>query len=176
MTALKDRFWAKVLFKEFIRHYRKLTDEQIVADIEESMDALEELDDSGDSFGAKMVRWSMERAEEPSAVASRENGKKGGRPRKDANTPESTSTDDAHEGRGRSGADSLTPKRQLPMPSKEELYDFVRAEGLDEADARDWFEMTVVDRDGRDRDGRRIGNWKGACRKFCKSRKDGRAA
>ena len=176
MTALKDRFWAKVLFKEFIRHYRKLTDEQIVADIEESMDALEDLNDSGDSFGAKMVRWSMERAEEPSAVASRENGKLGGRPRKDATTPETTSTDDAHEGRGRSGADSLTPARQLPMPSKEELYDFVRAEGLDEADARDWFEMTVVDRDGRDRDGRRIGNWKGACRKFCKSRKDGRAA
>ena len=176
MTALKDRFWAKVLFKEFIRHYRKLTDEQIVADIEESMDALEDLNDSGDSFGAKMVRWSMERAEEPSAVASRENGKKGGRPRKDATTTETTSTDDAHEGRGRSGADSLTPARQLPMPSKEELYDFVRAEGLDEADARDWFEMTVVDRDGRDREGRRIGNWKGACRKFCKSRKDGRAA
>ena len=108
--------------------------------------------------------------------ASVKNGKLGGRPRKDATTSETTNTDDAHKGRGRSGADSLTPARQLPMPSKEEFYDFVRAEGLDEADARDWFEMTVVDRDGRDRDGRRIGNWKGACRKFCKSRKDGRAA
>ena len=82
MAALNDRFWAKVLFKEFIRHYRKLTAEQIVADINASMDALEDLDDTGDSFGSKMVRWSMERAEEPSAVASRENGKKGGRPRK----------------------------------------------------------------------------------------------
>lgn len=82
MAALNDRFWAKVLFKEFIRHYRKLTAEQIVADINASMDALEDLDDTGDSFGSKMVRWSMERADEPSAVASRENGKKGGRPRK----------------------------------------------------------------------------------------------
>lgn len=214
MTALKDRFWAKVLFKEFIRHYRKLTDEQIVADIEESMDALEDLDDSGESFGAKMVRWSMERAEEPSAVASRENGKLGGRPRKnqettaDGDTREDSlnmrdgsdagklesgtsatttttplpqiitndqATAEARQGR-RTGDDSLTRVRSLPMPSKDELYDFVRAEGLDEADARDWYEMTVVDRNGKDRDGKIIKNWKGACRKFCKSRKDGRAA
>lgn len=82
MSAFNDRFWAKVLFKEFIKHFRKLSDEQKVSDINESMDALEDLDDTGSSFGAKMVRWSMQRADEPSAVASRENGKKGGRPRK----------------------------------------------------------------------------------------------
>lgn len=80
MTALNDRFWAKVLFKNFIKHYRKLSNEERLADIEASMDALEDLDDSGSSFGAKMVKWSMERVDQyPQASA---NGKKGGRPRK----------------------------------------------------------------------------------------------
>ena len=71
-------FWAKVLFCEFIRHYRKLDDATIVADVRQSMDDLEELLPSGNSFGAKMVRWSNERIE-----FNRETrGKKGGRPRK----------------------------------------------------------------------------------------------
>lgn len=81
MTALKDRFWAKVAFKEFIRHYRKMTAEQKAADIDASMDALEDLDDTGNSFGSKMVRWSMERVDQ--YPMAQENGKKGGRPRKD---------------------------------------------------------------------------------------------
>ena len=80
MAAMNDRFWAKVLFKEFIRHYRKLDDAQIVADVRKSMDDLEDLVDDADSFGSKMVRWSMERVNQyPQA---RENGKKGGRPKK----------------------------------------------------------------------------------------------
>lgn len=82
MAAMNDRFWAKVLFKEFIRHYRKLDDAQIVADVRKSMDDLEDLVDNADSFGSKMVRWSMERADQPFATAARENGKKGGRPKK----------------------------------------------------------------------------------------------
>lgn len=80
MTALKDRFWAKVVFKEFIRHYRKMTAEQKAADIDASMDALEDLDDTGNSFGSKMVRWSMERVDQ--YPMAQENGKKGGRPKK----------------------------------------------------------------------------------------------
>ena len=79
---MNDRFWAKVLFKEFIRHYRKLDDAQIVADVRKSMDDLEDLVDDADSFGSKMVRWSMERVDQPFATAARENGKKGGRPKK----------------------------------------------------------------------------------------------
>ena len=80
MTALNDRFWAKVLFKEFIKHYRKLSNEERLADIEASMDALEDLDDSGTSFGSKMVKWSMERVNQYPQAS--ENGKKGGRPKK----------------------------------------------------------------------------------------------
>ena len=285
MTALKDRFWAKVLFSQFIKHYRKMTPEQKVADIDASMDALEELDDTGDSFGAKMVRWSMERVNQYPQAS--ENGKKGGRPKKkqettadaptredgefksdsgDAGNLESatsanhygdSSTSDSGEActcresgvagpttvsknmrrvpqneapahgfsggrtaqgtmsrspeaaaqsgkdydqetyqvstdgprqaedrqsQGRTGApstgatSSTAPVRSLPMPTTEQLYDFARAESIDEADARDWYEMTVVDRGGKDRNGNRITNWKAACKKFCVARAQRRTA
>lgn len=82
MSVVWDIFWCKVFFKEYIKHYRKMTDEQIVKDVRQSMDDLEDLVDSSDSFGSQMVRWSVERAEQPFATAARENGKKGGRPRK----------------------------------------------------------------------------------------------
>ena len=271
MTALKDRFWAKVLFSQFIKHYRKMTPEQKVADIDASMDALEELDDSGVSFGAKMVRWSMERVEQ--YPMARENGKKGGRPRKNQETTADASTREdgefksdsgdagnlesatsaniygdaatrdgaeavicresgapgpttvsknmrrvpqneapAHgfsggrtaqgtmsrspEAAAQSGKDSTldsrtdkdgqpnrrtgapvrgatsstAPVRSLPMPTTEQLYDFARAENLDEADAREWYEMTVVERAGKDRYGKPIGNWKVTCRRFCEAK------
>lgn len=82
MTVEWNRFWCRVLFKEFIKHFRKMTDEQIVRDIRQSMDDLEDLVADTDSFGSQMVRWAIERADEPFATAARENGKKGGRPRK----------------------------------------------------------------------------------------------
>lgn len=84
MVASNDRFWAKVLFREYIRHYRKMTDEQIVNDVRQSMDDLEELVEESPTFGSKMVKWSMQRQQEPPAIASRENGKQGGRPRKNS--------------------------------------------------------------------------------------------
>lgn len=90
-----EMFWAKVFFKEFIKHYRKMNNEQMAADVNASMDALEDLDGSGESFGAKMVRWSMERAEEPFAIAARENGKKGGRPRKNNGDSDTSDGSDA---------------------------------------------------------------------------------
>lgn len=90
MDAPKDRFWAKVLFRDFIRHYRKMTPEEIAEDVEKSMDALEDLDETGSSFGSKMVFWATHRAE--NYPQARENGKKGGRPKKSENPkpPEET--------------------------------------------------------------------------------------
>lgn len=174
-------------------------------------------------FRAALITRNFEKSERARNVfehanvaytANVENGKKGGRPRKNpeenladgdtredslniqdgsdavvsesgtsattTTTPNAISTNDqataeARQGR-RTGGDSLTRVRSLPMPSKDELYDFAKANGLDEADARDWYEMTVVDRNGKDRDGKRIRNWKAALKRFCKSRKDGRAA
>ena len=52
----------------------------------------------------------------------------------------------------------------------EQVYDFARENGLDEADARDWYEMTIVDRGGKTRNGDTIVNWKGACKRFCTAR------
>ena len=83
---MTDSFWTKVLWSRFIKHFRKLTDEQIIKDIHESMDALEDNDASGDSFGAKMVAWANERRNEKAAIASRENGNLGGRPKKNQDT------------------------------------------------------------------------------------------
>ena len=71
-------YWSKVLFCDFIKHFRKMTAEEIAEDVMASMDALEELDDSGKNFGAKMVKWSNERI----AFNRETRGSKGGRPRK----------------------------------------------------------------------------------------------
>lgn len=60
------------------------------------------------------------------------------------------------------------------LPTTEQLYEFARAEGLDEGDARDWYEMTVTERGGLTRNGEKIKNWKGACKRFCGARKKGR--
>lgn len=75
-----DIFWCKVFFKAFIKHFRKMTDEEIVRDIRQSMDDLEDLVEDTDTFGAQMVRWANQRPEQ--YPMARENGKKGGRPRK----------------------------------------------------------------------------------------------
>ena len=197
MTALNDRFWAKVLFSQFIKHYRKMNDEQIVADIKQSMDDLEDLIDEGDSFGAKMVRWSMERVDQyPQA---RENGKKGGRPRKQETTADGdiredslnvtdgsnaaglesrTSAKTLYEARQnqREGEGSLrlgghvTPSRTCRPPRDfEEVKDFIAQNGLDYDDARLWWERNYVERDGIDKDGKPIKNWKGALVNACKA-------
>lgn len=93
MSVVWDIFWCKVFFKEYIKHYRKMTDEQIVKDVRQSMDDLEDLVDNTDSFGSQMVRWSIERAEQPFATAARENGKKGGRPKKNLSADGDTRED-----------------------------------------------------------------------------------
>ena len=83
MASRNDIFWCRVFFKAFIKHFRKMSDEEIVKDIRQSMDDLEDLVGDTDTFGSQMVRWANGRADDPFATAARENGKKGGRPRKD---------------------------------------------------------------------------------------------
>lgn len=56
-----------------------MTPEERAEDIEKSMDALEDLDENGSSFGSKMVFWATHRAENYPQAS--ENGKKGGRPK-----------------------------------------------------------------------------------------------
>lgn len=201
MTALNDRFWAKVLFSQFIKHYRKMTPEQKVADIDASMDALEDLDDTGDSFGAKMVRWSMERVNQYPQAS--ENGKKGGRPRKNQDTTADAPTREDGEFKSDSGdagnlesatsanisvndgcsrqnrrggegslrlGGHVTPSRTCRLPRDfEEVKDFIAQNGLDYDDARLWWQRNFVERDGIDKDGKPIKNWKGALVNACKA-------
>lgn len=165
MTALNDRFWAKVLFSQFIKHYRKMNDEQIVADIKQSMDDLEDLIDEGDSFGSKMVRWSMERIEQyPKA---QENGKKGGRPRKDSSTSEgareSEQRTEANSGKGIKSAQAAPSHKDAAAsvripPSKTEFMDWVCLVGIDEVFARRCYDM--CEKNGwKDKNGKDIGDW-----------------
>ena len=187
MTALRDRFWAKVAFKEFIRHFRKLSPEQIVSDVMASMDALEDLDDEGDSFGSKMVRWSMERVEQyPMAQA---NGQKGGRPRKnqeetqvaEATAPSaggSCATNEARVSQRRAGADSVrgTPLHSAPARqraknsrcpnSREDFHAFVADNNLHEGLAEEWYDIHEA-RGWVDENGNPIKNWRGALKNFC---------
>ena len=114
MTAPNDRFWAKVFFRDFIKHYRKMTPEQIVADVEKSMDDLENLEESGTSFGAKMIRASIGRAENYPQAS--ENGKKGGRPRKDNESTAGATTSDV-----KPDGVCVAPKAETVTPDKPSL-------------------------------------------------------
>lgn len=81
-------------------------------------------------------------------------------------------TSQARESR-RTGADSLRSdchSALVRLPSFDEFTQFVDAQGLDYTDAREWWEMTMVDRDGHDRDGKPIRNWKITCRRFCEAK------
>lgn len=115
MAAPKDRFWAKVLFRDFIRHYRKMTPEERAEDIEKSMDALEDLDETGSSFGSKMVFWATHRAENYPQAS--ENGKKGGRPRKDNESTACATTSDVKP----DGVRRVAPKAEPGKPDKPSL-------------------------------------------------------
>lgn len=139
MAVEWNKFWCRVLFKEFIKHFRKMNDEQIVRDIRQSMDDLEDLVADTDTFGSKMVRWAQERAEQ--YPMARENGKKGGRPRKNPSGP---------------------------MPSeKEPVLDYAAERELDEADAYNCWYVTVKERGGCDADGNPVNDWKSFVKKWC---------
>ena len=60
-------------------------------------------------------------------------------------------------------------------PTKEELYDYCAEHGIDQADARDCWEM-CESRQWADRDGVQINDWKGFVKGFCNSRKRKRSA
>lgn len=93
-----------------------------------------------------------------------ENGNKGGRPPK------------AKEEEQRAGANSLrggchsAPARTCRPPMDfEEVKDFIAQNGLDYDDSRLWWQRNFVERDGIDKDGKPIKNWKGALVNACKA-------
>ena len=64
----------------------------------------------------------------------------------------------------------VTPSRTCRPPRDfEEVKDFIAQNGLDYDDARLWWERNYVERDGIDKDGKPIKNWKGALVNACKA-------
>lgn len=106
-------------------------------------------------------------------TAKSENGKLGGRPRKEVTTPSAISTND--NGHGAVFAPphmNKAPRKKASsapcLPSLQQVIDYADERGLDYSNAREWYEMTVVDRKGHDRDGNRIANLKASLIGFCK--------
>ena len=64
--------------------------------------------------------------------------------------------------------------RSLPTTTAE-LYDFVEAARLSEADAREWWEL-CTERGWKDRYGNPIRDWKKACERYCAKRAINRMA
>lgn len=179
-----ESFWCKIMFKDVISHFRKLDDKAIVKDIKDTMDALEDLNENGNSFGAMMVRNSKLRIEENRDKRA-EAGRKGGfakaakfKERSDGDNGNVIS-DQNHTGNGGpldpppSGRSNRRKAQQ--SPTTEELYDFCVDNGIDEADARECFEM-CAERGWKDKNGKNIVDWKKFIQGFCESRQEKRSA
>ena len=113
-----DVWWDNVKFRDFCSHFINMTPEEIAADIKESLVKLIQLDDSGDSFGAMMVKNAKLRQGSPKSEASRQNGIKGGRPRKDK---ESTAEGTTRDGVVKPDGVRVTPKAEPYTPDKPSL-------------------------------------------------------
>ena len=149
------------------------------------MDDLEDLVEEGGTFGSKMVRWSMERADQYPMAA--ENGKKGGRPRK--NKAGAATRKGAVNPEGQQAApkaESGTPanlipcplphaagrsatRKSGPMPDKDTVRDFALENGLDEVDAYNCWYATVNERGGCDSEGKKVGDWKAYVLAWCRT-------
>lgn len=104
------------------------------------------------------------------------NGSKDGRPRKTQSTTaagESAATLECVPNGG-SAERSGGVHRSLPTTTAE-LYDFVEAARLSEADAREWWEL-CTERGWKDRSGNPIRDWKKACERYCAKRAINRMA
>lgn len=112
--------------------------------------------------------------------ASSENGKKGGRPRKD-----SSGTEEARESQRRAGADSVrgTPSHSAParppvrsgrkFRNKEEFIQWAIDTGLDPDDAGNCWEATM-ERGGLTKDGKKVENLCAYAVKWCRTSKKNR--
>ena len=108
----------------------------------------------------------------------------------DQATMTETSTDEARQGQTGAGAPSVRekcchdapaphgPRRVKPKAPKNatEVVAWAADHGIDEVDARDWYELNFVIRPGCDKDGIEIENWKGHCTAYCQTMAERRKA
>ena len=86
-------------------------------------------------------------------------------------------------GSAESAGRSLTPRvgevsdspKVSETPTTADLYDFAEAASLNEADAREWWEL-CTERGWKDRSGKTIRDWKKACERYCARRAINRMA
>ena len=91
-----------------------------------------------------------------------------------ANSPEVSESSDAANRCFASPAEGCAAGKRIP-PSTAELYDFAEAARLNEADAREWWEL-CTERGWKDRSGKPIRDWKKACERYCARRAINRMA
>ena len=104
------------------------------------------------------------------------NGSNDGRPRKTQSTTAAGESASPLEcvPNGGSAERSGGVHRSLPTTTAD-LYDFVEAARLSEADAREWWEL-CTERGWKDRSGKPIRDWKKACERYCAKRAINRMA
>lgn len=168
-------FYAKT--SEFADMIDSMSDEELIANMRQTAKDLRSNNLEGNSFGAEILRKSLELSKRKRAEASRKNGLLGGRPRK--NKPVEPTPVEPKPSPKPEPLRSISPKsgevervykvEKTEYPDTTELYDFAAKYNLDEADAREWFDMSTY-RKWHDRYGNVIANWKGACRNYCRSK------
>lgn len=89
-------------------------------------------------------------------------------------SPEVSESSDAANRCFASPAEGCAAGKRVP-PSTAELYDFAEAARLNEADAREWWEL-CTERGWKDRSGKPIRDWKKACERYCARRAINRMA
>lgn len=117
-------FWVKLEFKDFIRYFRKIPKEKIAENILQSMDDLEVLNESGETFGSFLVRLAKNRKESKAAKASCENGAKGGRPKKNTDTPPAEHNNEVLFGKTELLPVQTKPKAEKPKVEKKKFGEF----------------------------------------------------
>lgn len=164
-------WWVKMEIDEFTGHYIDKTDEEIVKDVRASVVDFIRRNPEGETFGAKMVRKMDDRIAERSEQNAI-NGKKGAEARWSRNSSkqeEVRQNQRGGEGSLRLGGHVIPSRTCRPPRDFEEVKDFIAQNGLDYDDARLWWERNYVERDGIDKDGKPIKNWKGALVNACKA-------
>lgn len=91
-----------------------------------------------------------------------------------SDSPEVSEISDAANRCFESPAEGCAAGKRIP-PSTAELYDFAEAARLNEADAREWWEL-CTERGWKDRSGKPIRDWKKACERYCARRAINRMA
>lgn len=101
---MSNIYCCKMYFQEFRRHFKKMSDDEIISDIRKSCECLDDLDSEGNSWGAQCVREASEKMEIKSKINS-ENAKS----RWDKEQPEKKETPEEQ------------PTKQKGQPTQEEL-------------------------------------------------------